>query len=92
VTASNLVKVNLAGDILDRLALSNYPAGFTIHSAIHAVSPRMCTCGSFIASKATIGVATIERGLTTVELNMRYFFSLPSAKLSMAMRLGGQLR
>ncbi len=36
VTASNLVKINLAGDVLDD---SSYPinrAGFVIHSAIHA--------------------------------------------------------
>ena len=35
VTASNLIKVDLAGNILSDTPYSINPAGFTIHSAIH---------------------------------------------------------
>jgi ribulose-5-phosphate 4-epimerase/fuculose-1-phosphate aldolase len=35
VTASNLVKVNLAGELLDQSAQGINPAGFVVHSAIH---------------------------------------------------------
>ena len=37
VTASNLVKVDLEGNILDDTPYGINPAGFTIHSAIHEV-------------------------------------------------------
>ena len=37
VTASNLVKVNLDGDVIDGSQSEINPAGFTIHSAIHEV-------------------------------------------------------
>ena len=37
ITASNLVKVNLKGDILDDTPFKINPAGFTIHSAIHEI-------------------------------------------------------
>ncbi len=37
VTASNLVRINLAGDVLDGSPYAVNRAGFVIHSAIHAV-------------------------------------------------------
>jgi ribulose-5-phosphate 4-epimerase/fuculose-1-phosphate aldolase len=36
VTASSLVKIDLDGNVLQETAYSTNPAGFTIHSAIHA--------------------------------------------------------
>ena len=36
ITASNLVRVNLAGEVTDGSGAQINPAGFTIHSAIHA--------------------------------------------------------
>jgi ribulose-5-phosphate 4-epimerase/fuculose-1-phosphate aldolase len=36
VTASNLVKINLKGEVVDSSAQRVNPAGFVVHSAIHA--------------------------------------------------------
>ncbi len=62
VTASNLVKVDLAGNVLDGSPYQINPAGFTIHSAIHEVR-HDAKCVIHLHTKATIGVASIEGGL-----------------------------
>ncbi len=62
VTASNLVKVDLDGNILDDTPYSINPAGFTIHSAIHEVRED-AHCVIHLHTKATICVATVEGGL-----------------------------
>lgn len=62
VTASNLVKVDLRGNILDGSPYPINPAGFTIHSAIHEVRED-AMCILHLHTKATIGVATIKGGL-----------------------------
>ena len=41
VTASNLVKINLAGDVLDGSHHPVNPAGYTLHSTIHGGIVRM---------------------------------------------------
>lgn len=41
VTASNLVKVNLTGDVVDVAARPVNPTGFTIHAAVHAARPEV---------------------------------------------------
>lgn len=52
ISASNLVKVNLAGEVLDGAKIN--PAGFLIHSAIHASRPDVeCV----IHTHTTTGVA-----------------------------------
>ncbi len=63
ITASNLVKVNLEGDILDEepLFLIN-PVGYTIHSAIHSVRQDV-GCILHLHTNATISVATQKSGL-----------------------------
>ena len=62
VTASNLVKVDLDGNILDSSPYSINPAGFTIHSAIHAVR-HDAQCVIHLHTKATISVASLQGGL-----------------------------
>lgn len=62
VCASNLVKVNLAGDIIDDTPFSINPAGFTIHSAIHQVRDD-AHCVIHLHTNETITVATQEQGL-----------------------------
>ena len=62
ITASNLVKVNLAGDVLDDTPYHINPAGFTIHSAIHEVR-RDAHCVIHLHTSATIAVATQKNGL-----------------------------
>lgn len=75
VSASNLVKVNLDGDILDGSPYEINPAGFTIHSAVHAVRPDV-QCVIHLHTKATIAVATLEGGLQP--WSQFALFSLPS--------------
>lgn len=62
VTASNLVKVDLQGKILDDSPFEINPAGFTIHSAIHEVR-HDAHCVMHLHTNATIAVASLEDGL-----------------------------
>ncbi|MDA1064246.1 MAG: class II aldolase/adducin family protein, partial [Proteobacteria bacterium] len=65
ITASSLVKVNLAGDIV--LATDNVvnPAGFVIHSAIHAARHDV-TCVLHTHSKAGVAVSAQKNGLLPI--------------------------
>lgn len=62
VTASNLVKVDLDGNILDDTPFKINPAGFTIHSAVHEVRDD-AHCVIHLHTNATIAVATMKNGL-----------------------------
>jgi ribulose-5-phosphate 4-epimerase/fuculose-1-phosphate aldolase len=62
VTASNLVKVDLEGNILDDSPFKINPAGFTIHSAVHQVRDD-AHCVIHLHTNATIAVASQEAGL-----------------------------
>lgn len=62
VTASNLVKVDLQGNILDDTPFKINPAGFTIHSAVHEARPD-AHCVIHLHTNATIAVATQKDGL-----------------------------
>ncbi|WP_415885529.1 class II aldolase/adducin family protein [Neptuniibacter sp. QD37_6] len=62
VTASNLVKVDLEGNILDDTPFNINPAGFTIHSAVHSVR-RDAHCVLHLHTKESIAVASLECGL-----------------------------
>lgn len=75
VTASNLVKVDLEGTILDDTPFRINPAGFTIHSAIHEVR-KDAHCVIHLHTPATIAVASMEGGLRP--LSQYSMFSLPS--------------
>jgi ribulose-5-phosphate 4-epimerase/fuculose-1-phosphate aldolase len=65
ITASNLVKVNLKGEILDDTPYDINPAGFTIHSAIHEVR-HDAECVIHLHTNETIVVASMECGLRPV--------------------------
>lgn len=75
VRASNLVKVDLAGNILDGSPYEINPAGFTIHSAIHEVRED-AKCVVHLHTKATIAVASMKGGLKP--WSQYSLFSLPS--------------
>ena len=62
VTASNLVKVDLQGNILDDTPYVINPAGFTIHSAIHEARPD-AHCVIHLHTNATTVVASQKQGL-----------------------------
>ncbi|KGJ89215.1 class II aldolase/adducin family protein [Thalassotalea sp. ND16A] len=62
VTASNLVKIDIHGNILDGGEFEINPAGFTIHSAIHEVR-HDAMCVMHLHTNSTIAVASQKQGL-----------------------------
>lgn len=75
VTASNLVKIDIAGTILDGGEFEINPAGFTIHSAIHQVR-HDAQCVIHLHTNATIAVASQKQGL--LPLSQYAMFSMSS--------------
>jgi ribulose-5-phosphate 4-epimerase/fuculose-1-phosphate aldolase len=62
VTASNLVKIDLAGRVLDESPHKVNPAGFTVHAAIHhAVADAHCIMHTH--TTAGVAVACLKGGL-----------------------------
>jgi ribulose-5-phosphate 4-epimerase/fuculose-1-phosphate aldolase len=63
VTASNLVTVDIDGQIIeDTLGLGINPAGFTIHSAVHAARPDV-VCVLHTHTVAGVAVSSQQQGL-----------------------------
>ena len=62
VTASNLVKIDLAGHVLDGAAHKVNPAGFTVHAAIHNGVPA-AHCIMHTHTTAGVAVACTRGGL-----------------------------
>lgn len=75
VTASNLVKVDLEGNILDDTPFDINPAGFTIHSAVHEARSD-AHCVIHLHTNETIAVSTLKEGL--LPLSQYSCFSLNS--------------
>lgn len=67
VTASNLVKIDLDGNIIDRADWPVNPAGFTLHSAVHAGIPE-AHCVMHIHTTPGMAVACSKRGLSLTNL------------------------
>ncbi|MFD1712593.1 class II aldolase/adducin family protein [Ottowia sp. GY511] len=63
VTASNLVKVNLAGDILDSSVYPINPAGYVLHSTIHA-GIEGAHCVMHTHTTAGVAIASLASGLS----------------------------
>jgi ribulose-5-phosphate 4-epimerase/fuculose-1-phosphate aldolase len=62
VTASNLVKINLKGEVLDGSTHPVNPAGFTVHAAIHDALPD-AHCVMHTHTTTGLAVACTEGGL-----------------------------
>ena len=62
VTASNLVKINLAGEVLDGSAHPINPAGYTLHSTIHG-GIEGAHCVMHTHTTAGVAVACMKEGL-----------------------------
>ena len=62
VTASNLVKINLKGEVLDGSQHPVNPAGFTVHAAIHNALPD-AHCVMHTHTTTGLAVACTEGGL-----------------------------
>jgi len=63
VCASNLVKVDVAGNIVGESAWPINPAGFTFHGAIHAKLPQV-HCVMHVHTTATQAVCSLQDGLS----------------------------
>ena len=63
VTASNLVKVDIAGNIVGHSDWPINPAGFTFHGAIHAQRPA-AHCVMHVHTTPTLAVCCLEEGLS----------------------------
>lgn len=62
VTASNLVKINLAGEVLDDSPYPINPAGYTLHSTIHG-GIEGAHCVMHTHTTAGVAVACMKEGL-----------------------------
>jgi ribulose-5-phosphate 4-epimerase/fuculose-1-phosphate aldolase len=73
VTASNLVKVDLDGTIVQDTPYSINPAGFVIHSAIHAARPEV-KCIIHTHTIAGMAVSCLAEGLLPLsQKSMRFY-------------------
>ena len=76
VTASNLVKIDINGNIIDKASpFEINPAGFTIHSAVHEAR-HADICVMHVHTNETIAVASLEKGL--LPLSQYSMFALAS--------------
>ena len=76
VTASNLVKIDIDGNIVDEdCPFEINPAGFTIHSAVHEARHED-QCVFHLHTNETIAVASLEEGL--LPLSQYSMFALAS--------------
>lgn len=74
VTASNLVKIDLEGNVIGE---SNYPvnyAGFVIHSAVHMANQATHKCVMHTHSRAGMAVAALKDGLQQISMASTCFF------------------
>ena len=73
VTASNLVKIDINGNIVEDTPYSINPAGFVIHSAVHAARED-AICVIHTHTVAGIAVACLEEGLLPLsQKSMRFY-------------------
>jgi ribulose-5-phosphate 4-epimerase/fuculose-1-phosphate aldolase len=73
ITASNLVKVDLDGNIVGDTEYTVNPAGFVIHSAVHAARPD-AKCVLHTHTVAGMAVASLEEGLLPLtQKSMRFY-------------------
>ena len=73
ITASNLVKVDLDGNIVEDTDYTINPAGFVIHSAVHAAR-HDAKCVLHTHTVAGMAVASLEEGLLPLtQKSMRFY-------------------
>ena len=73
VTASNLVKIDLQGNIIDETPYSINDAGYTIHSAIHGARED-AVCVVHTHTEAGMGVSALENGLIYTNQDAMQFY------------------
>ncbi len=75
VTASNLVKITLEGEIVGESAWPVNAAGYAIHGAIHSEAPD-AHCVMHTHSPAGMAVAALECGLLPISLDATLFHGM----------------
>ena len=75
VTASSLVKVDLEGHIVEETEHAINPAGFVIHSCVHAARPDL-TCVIHTHTTAGIGVSAQAEGLLPLSQTALLYWDL----------------
>lgn len=73
VTASNLIKVDLDGNLLDETKSEMHQAGFVIHSAIHGARPDV-DCVIHTHTAAGMAVAAQKAGLLPLSQHAQLFY------------------
>lgn len=74
VTASNLVKVDIDGNVVDDIPLEVNPAGFVIHAAIHKARPEVA-CVFHTHTRAGVAISAQEQGLRPISQHAMRFFN-----------------
>ena len=74
VTASNLVKIDIEGTLVEPTEYTFNPAGFTIHSAIHKYRDD-AHCVMHTHTRAGMAVAALECGLLPISMNATSFYN-----------------
>lgn len=74
VTASNLVKIDIEGRILEDTPYEINPAGFCIHAAIHRARHDV-QCVLHTHSRAGVGVSTLKGGLVPLDQQSLRFYN-----------------
>lgn len=72
ITASNLVKINLAGHLVDDATAQINPAGFVVHSAVHAARHDVA-CVMHTHTTAGMAVACLADGLEALSFPAMFY-------------------
>ena len=72
VTASNLVKIDLDGNVISSLGHAIHRAGFVIHSAVHAARPD-AHCVIHAHTRAGMAVSCMKGGLLNLTQHAMFF-------------------
>ena len=73
VTASNLVKIDLDGNVIDAESAEIHRAGFVIHSAVHAARPD-AHCVIHAHTRAGMSVSAMKCGLLPLTQHAMFFY------------------
>ncbi len=74
VTASNLVKIDIDGNVIEETEFGVNKAGFVIHSAVHMHTTEKNRVVMHTHTRAGMAVAALEEGLMQVSMNATSFF------------------
>lgn len=75
VSASNLVKIDIDGNVVEETAYPVNTAGFVIHSAVHMADSDANKCVMHTHTRAGMAIAAIEDGLQPVSMFSTAFFN-----------------